>query len=215
MAEVARAAFGKDHPGLVEAARARVDGVAVVRAGDGRPLAFTSYRRGAFGGARCVYFDATATVPAAQRAGLVPRAQGRVLLPDLARRPWRTVHHVIRTRSPVALRASQRAFGPDGTHPRLDGSPPPSAVRRIAEDVAAWLGQADALDADLLRIRGAYAGLGGLYGEERAPATADGAADALVGARLGPDDALLVIGAFDLRAALRRLGRATGSARAA
>lgn len=205
LAEVARAAFGTDAAAdIVD----HLEGfeVAVTRDGIGRPLAATSFRRGP----GFVFFGPTATLPEAQRRGLVPRLQRRVLLPELLRRPWRPIHHVIRTRSPVALRLSERTFGRDRVDPCRDGRPPGAEAARIAETVADWLGQRDALEPATLRLRGAYAGLGTLYAPDREPSSDDPSIDRWFAERLAPNDALLVVGKIDvlgLRKQLRRRRR--------
>jgi hypothetical protein len=213
--QVSAAAFGRDLSTYWRrrgtAFFAGLDAVAIAYDAGGDPLAFTTWRAGTFGGERCVYFDATATVPGRQRAGLVPRLQAPAIRRPLARNPTRPVYHVVRTRSPVAWRLTLRTSRPGAAWPRPEGASPPAAVQAIARGVAEWLHQADHLDAATLRIRDAYAGLEGLYGDHERPRAGDRALDGFVDRLLGPDDGMLVIGRLTVvdlaRFAVRTLKR--------
>ncbi|HEX5494459.1 MAG TPA: hypothetical protein VFX70_07815 [Mycobacteriales bacterium] len=160
-------------------------------------VGLVSQRRERLAGARCLYLDAAAVLPSAQRAGLVGRLLVATVTREYLRRFAAPIYLLARTGNPAVYRGLRNTCGPANTWPAPNGSPPPAPVSAIAAAAARWLGQADRFDPRTFAIRGAYHTL-----YQDSPQCGEADLDALFGRSLCPDDALLVVARVRLSVAL-------------
>lgn len=204
---VSTAAFGVDTAGVWQERLEggwfdRVDRLLLILDAGGEMVGWTSYRTARIAGARAVYMDSTGLVPRHQRHGLVPTTQSRVVRRLLARRPWRPLYVVYRTRSPVTLRGLLRTFGTRNVAPRPGGEAPTWA-RNLAIAMHRNLAEPGELDAHTLTVRRAYAERGvAIYGDAQTPQSGEPEIDRHFDQHLGPEDAFLIIVRVTLRGIL-------------
>jgi len=138
-----------------------------------------------------VYNDSSGVIPPHQRRNLMGTVFARRIA-DCQRiyaRPGTPLYFATRTESPIIYKMRARLMTrlyPNPSHPT------PARVVAHAKTLAAWLGQADKFDADMLIVRNAYDMVDDLYGE--LPASGDAALDAWMRRQLGPADAFLLMG---------------------
>ena len=157
----------------------------------GALVGWSGYRARTIGRERVLYFTSSGLLPEHQGCGLIPAVQHLAMEQEALRNPRLTLTLAIRTRNPHAYRLAMRTFPAGFVVPGLDGSVP-AHRRAIVAAVASWLGLPE-VDSSTAIARGAYPA-GGLYGSE--PRCGDSAVNDLF-ARLGPQDAILVLATAD------------------
>ena len=158
---------------------------------DGALVGWSGYRARTIARERVIYFTSSGLLPEHQGCGIIPAVQRLAMEHEALRHPRLTITLAIRTRNPHAYRLATRTFPEGLVVPGLDGSVP-AHRRPVVAAVASWLGLAE-VDSSTAIARGAYPA-GGLYGSE--PHCTDPAVNDLF-ARLGPQDAILVLATAD------------------
>ncbi|HTE54197.1 MAG TPA: GNAT family N-acetyltransferase [Kofleriaceae bacterium] len=181
-------------------------------AGD-RPVGIAAYHRLTLGQRRCLYWDATAVVPDMQRSGVLKKLIAWTMIEELARNRLGEVFLTWRTESPTVYYGFRRFLEQTSLYPSMERSPPP-LIREVAADVAGWLGQADKLVPDTLRIANAFDGpcpWRWTRDLEELPACHADCPDPSINEffrrQLRPEDTFLLVSRLDLRGVGAMVGR--------
>ena len=162
----------------------------LVADGGGALVGWSGYRARTIARERIVYFTSSGLLPHCQGSGVIPSVQRLAMGQEARRHPGLPLTLAIRTRNPHAYRLATQRFPKGLVVPGLDGRVP-AHRRAVVAAVASWLDLTD-VDPATAIARGVYPIEGGLYGEE--PRSGEPAINDLF-ARLGPQDAILVLAA--------------------
>jgi hypothetical protein len=177
----------------------------------GAVVGWVAGRRARWGRRRVLYAASAGVAPDLQGGGVSANLWRRVVERELRRSPLRPLFVVLRTGNPVVYDAWLAAAGDQRlVHPHR-GKSVPVRVQRIAQDVAAYLGQSNLLDVTTLRVTDAYQSTPeGLW--RHRPRSRDQLTNQWFDTTLGPVDAFLVVARFHAvsqwaRGRRRRRGR--------
>ncbi|MDP5184096.1 hypothetical protein QOZ88_15770 [Blastococcus sp. BMG 814] len=161
----------------------------------GAPVGWVSGRRAGWGGRRVLYAASAGVAPDIQGGGVSAALWRRVVEEELRRAPLRPLFVVLRTGNPLVYDAWVTAAGdPRAVHPCPDVTVP-ARVQAIAQDAAAYLGQAGELDPRRLLITDAYRSTpGGLW--RHRPRSRDERTNTWFDSTLRPTDAFVVVARF-------------------
>lgn len=196
LCELAERTFSADHSSYW---RARVEAgffdqissLALILGPDGSPVGWGGHHRRRFAGRRALYLDATGVLPSHRRFGLSAALMTHFLAREVFLHPLFHTYVVMRTRHPAVYSGWREGLGPGRVFPN-EFRPVPAPVRRIAGEVAEWLGDGPGLDPESLLVSDAYRMFDGdVYGVP--VSSGRPSIDAYFEHNVGAKDAVLVV----------------------
>ena len=160
LCELAERTFSADHSSYW---RARMEAgffdqittLALILGPDGSPVGWGGHHRRRFAGRRALYLDATGILPTHRRFGLSAALMIHFLTREVFTHPLLPTYVVMRTRHPAVYNGWREGFGSGRVFPD-ELRKTPALVRRIAGEVAEWLGDGPGLDPQTLVVSDAY-----------------------------------------------------------
>lgn len=196
LCELAERTFHADHSsywrGRVEAGFFdRITDLALILGPEGAPVGWGGHHRRRFAGRRVLHLDTLGVLPAHRRFGLSSALVSHFLTREVFTHPLFPTYVVMCTRNPAVHNGWWEGFGPGRVFPDRDRTTPAS-VRRVAGQVAQWLGDGPGMDPHTLVVRDAYRMFDGdVYGVPLSSGRAH--IDAYFEDNLGAKDAVLVV----------------------